>query len=59
MILNLVEKSNWLKWKESNYKNKGSKEEFINYVGSLYYAKYRCEEIYNRLQDIENKGFSF
>ena len=37
---------------EDDYKNK-SKEEFLNYVGHLYYAKYRCQEIYERLQEIE------
>ena len=33
-----------------------SKEEFLNYVGHLYYAKYRCIEIYDRLQDIEDEA---
>ena len=37
---------------EYDYKKK-SKDEFISYVGNLYYAKYRCEEIYERLQEIE------
>ncbi len=40
---------------EEDYKNK-SKEEFLNYVGHLYYAKYRCIEIYDRLQDIEDEA---
>ncbi|MFR8620277.1 MAG: hypothetical protein ACLVEC_05715, partial [Romboutsia timonensis] len=40
---------------EDDYKNK-SKEEFLNYVGHLYYAKYRCIEIYDRLQDIEDEA---
>ena len=29
----------------SKYKKK-SKDEFISYVGKLYYAEYRCAEIY-------------
>lgn len=29
------------------------KQEFIEYVGNLYYMKHRCEEIYARLQAIE------
>ena len=40
---------------EDDYKNK-SKEELLNYVGHLYYAKYRCIEIYDRLQDIEDEA---
>ena len=40
---------------EDDYKNK-SKEEFLNYVGHLYYAKYRCKEIYERLQEIEDEA---
>ena len=39
----------------SKYKKK-SKDEFINYVGKLYYAEYRCSEIYERLKDIENEA---
>ena len=31
-------------------------DEFLNYVGHLYYAKYRCIEIYDRLQDIEDEA---
>ena len=30
-----------------------SKEEFINYIGRLYYLQYRCEEVYRRLRKIE------
>ena len=37
---------------ENDYKEK-SKEEFIKYVGNIYYTKYRCQEIYERLQEIE------
>ena len=40
---------------EYDYKKK-SKDEFINYVGKLYYAEYRCEEIYKRLQEIEDEA---
>lgn len=35
-----------------DYKNM-SKEEYINYAGSLHYIKCRCEEIYERLKRIE------
>ena len=31
---------------------KYSKEEFKEYVGSLKYAEYRCEQIYKRLEEI-------
>jgi len=37
---------------EYDYEDK-NKEDFINYVGNLYYTKYRCEEIYKRLREIE------
>lgn len=40
---------------EEDYKTK-SKEEFLNYVGHLYYAKYRCRDIYERLQEIEDEA---
>ncbi|MFR5265323.1 hypothetical protein [Clostridium sp.] len=30
-----------------------NKNEFINYVGSLYYSNYRCSEIYDELKAIE------
>lgn len=30
-----------------------SKEEFINYIGKLYYLQYRCEEVFRRLREIE------
>lgn len=33
-----------------------SKVEFIEFVGKLYYMKYRCEEIYEKLKDIEIKA---
>lgn len=39
-----------------NFEHKYSemnKEEFIQYVGNIYYIKYRCEEIYKRLKAIE------
>ena len=29
-----------------------SKDEFINYVGSIYYTEYRCEEIVKELKDL-------
>ena len=38
----------------SKYKKK-SKDEFISYVGKLYYAEYSCAEIYERLQVIESE----
>ena len=42
---------------ELGYKyKKKSKDEFINYVGKLYYAEYRYSEIYERLKDIENEA---
>lgn len=31
------------------------KKEFIDYVGNLYYAKYRSKEIYKELKRISNK----
>lgn len=40
---------------DSEYSKK-SKSEFINYAGQLYYTKNRCEEIYERLQLIENEA---
>lgn len=41
---------------EDEYRKKDrSKDEFIRYVGSLYYAEYRCEEIYQRLEEIEEE----
>ena len=33
-----------------------NRDEFINYVGQLYYAQYRCEEIYERLQEIDDEA---
>lgn len=39
---------------ESKYK-KMSKEEYIQYVGGLYYMEQRCEEIYVRLEEIEKE----
>ena len=35
-----------------------SKEEFKEYVGNLKYAEYRCEEIYLRLEEIENEALN-
>ena len=32
-----------------------SKEEFKDYVGNLKYAEYRCEAIYERLEEIEKE----
>lgn len=40
---------------ESEYKRM-SKEEYIQYVGGLYYMEQRCEEIYVRLQQIEREA---
>lgn len=39
---------------ESEYKNM-TKEEYIQYVGGLYYMELRCEEIYVRLEQIEKE----
>lgn len=36
--------------------NNMEKEEFIQYVGGLYYMEYRCEEIYKRLEEIESEA---
>lgn len=33
-----------------------SKEEFKEYVGNLKYAEYRCEAIYERLEEIEKEA---
>ena len=30
-----------------------SKEEFINYIGRLYYLQYKCEEVYAKLKELE------
>ena len=32
--------------------SKLSKDEFINYVGSIYYTEYRCEEIVKELKEL-------
>lgn len=40
---------------ESEYKNM-TKEEYIQYVGGLYYMEIRCEEIYVRLEQIEKEA---
>lgn len=40
---------------ESEYKNM-TKEEYIQYVGGLYYMELRCEEIYVRLEQIEKEA---
>ena len=42
--------------KFKNEINKYSKEEFKEYVGSLKYTEYRCEEIYQRLEEIEKEA---
>ena len=34
------------------YYNKIGKKKFMNYVGKVYYMKFRCEEIYERLKEI-------
>ena len=44
------------KWNDKFRRADKSKEEFLNYVGHLYYAKYRCIEIYDRLKDIEDEA---
>lgn len=36
--------------------NSMNKKEFVEYVGELYYAKYRCEAIYKRLEAIEREA---
>lgn len=40
---------------ESEYKNM-SKEEYIQYVGGLFYMEQRCEEIFVRLQEIAKEA---
>lgn len=40
---------------ESEYK-KMTKDEYIQYVGGLYYMEQRCEEIYVRLEEIEKEA---
>ncbi|MEG0855812.1 MAG: hypothetical protein RSG52_04940 [Terrisporobacter sp.] len=40
---------------ESEYKRM-NKEEYIQYVGGLYYMELRCEEIYVRLEQIEQEA---
>lgn len=37
---------------ESNF-TEMQKEDFIHYVGNIYYADYRCREIYAKLKQIE------
>lgn len=39
---------------EDEFKTK-SREEFINYVGELYYMRFRCEEIFKELEKIESE----
>lgn len=39
---------------DCEYRNK-DKKEFMNYVGKVYYMKFRCEEIYERLKEIEEE----
>lgn len=39
---------------ECEYRNK-DKKEFMKYVGKVYYMKFRCEEIYERLKEIEEE----
>ena len=34
---------------------KKDKKEFMNYVGKVYYMKFRCEEIYERLKEISEE----
>ena len=40
---------------ESKYKDM-SKDEYIQYVGGLFYMEQRCEEIYVRLEEIEKEA---
>lgn len=40
---------------ESNF-NEMSKEDFIHFVGNIYYADLRCREIYKQLKEIEKKA---
>ena len=40
---------------EDEFENK-TKKEFIEHAGELYYAKYRCEAIYKRLEQIEREA---
>ena len=42
---------------ENDYKTM-TKEEFINHIGKLHYMKYRCEEIYKKLENIEKEASS-
>lgn len=39
---------------DCEYRNK-DKKQFISYVGKVYYMKFRCEEIYNRLKEISEE----
>lgn len=36
--------------------NEMSKEDFIHFVGNIYYADLRCREIYKQLKEIEQKA---
>ena len=40
---------------ENEYKNM-EKDEYIQYVGGLFYMEQRCEEIYVRLEEIEKEA---
>ncbi|MGL4450884.1 MAG: hypothetical protein ACRCTZ_06795 [Sarcina sp.] len=40
---------------ENNF-NEMSKDDFIHFVGNIYYADLRCREIYKRLKEIEIKA---
>ena len=52
----LCEAIDMAKWDiESNYK-KMEKDEYIQYVGGLFYMEQRCEEIYVRLEEIEKEA---
>lgn len=42
---------------EDDYKKMG-KEEYIQYVGGLFYMEQRCKEIYVRLEEIEKEAGS-
>lgn len=44
----IEEEKNWFDDKFSEL----SKDEFINYVGSIYYTEYRCEEIVKELKEL-------
>lgn len=50
---NIFDYFEFVKERNNEKYNTLSKEEFINYIGRLYYLQYRCEEVYRRLRKIE------